>query len=77
MLALHGGFFDFIGDLDFGMLGYAIVGIFLRAWGPSFALWRFDHIEARYFRVLHTHSHENTHASGIRPSICISGCLTH
>jgi high-affinity nickel-transport protein len=69
MLALHGGFFDFIGDLAFGVLGYAIVGIFLRAWGPSFALWRFDHIEARYFqsithplarkhsRVRHTHEH--------------------
>jgi high-affinity nickel-transport protein len=52
MLALHGGFFDFIGDLDFGVLGYAIVSIFVRAWGLSFALWRFDHIEARYFQSI-------------------------
>jgi high-affinity nickel permease len=48
MLDLRGPFFDFIGDLDFGALGYVIVGVFLMAWGTSFALWRFMNIEERH-----------------------------
>ena len=45
MLDLHGPVFDFISSLDFGVLGYLIVGMFLLAWGLSVALWKFGHLE--------------------------------
>jgi nickel/cobalt transporter (NiCoT) family protein len=45
MLDLRGRFFDLIAGLDFGILGYMIVGIFLVAWGVSVALWKFGRIE--------------------------------
>jgi high-affinity nickel-transport protein len=38
MLDLKGLFFDLIAGLDFGILGYMIVGIFLVAWGVSVAV---------------------------------------
>ncbi|MGH9548819.1 MAG: HoxN/HupN/NixA family nickel/cobalt transporter [Terriglobales bacterium] len=41
MLGLRGPFFDFIGALAFGVLGYLIVGVFLTAWGASVAMWKF------------------------------------
>lgn len=65
MLGLHGKFFDFIAGLDFGLLGYIIVGLFLAAWGLSVAVWKFGHIEQRYGSrpVLHNHPHH--HAAGI------------
>lgn len=66
MLDLKGPFFSFIGTLDFGVLGYVIVGIFLMAWGTSFLLWKFAHSEGGHARGRHTHAHEHTHASGIR-----------
>jgi len=37
MLACHGQIFSFIAALDFGILGYLIVGMFLVAWGLSVA----------------------------------------
>lgn len=40
-LDLHGPLVDFIARLDFGLLGYLIVGLFLAAWGLSVALWKF------------------------------------
>jgi nickel/cobalt transporter (NicO) family protein len=47
-LDLHGPLVDFIARLDFGLLGYLIVGLFLAAWGLSVALWKFGRIEQRY-----------------------------
>src|SRR5580693_2747140 len=41
MLDLHGPFFDFITGLNFGMLGYVIVAMFLLAWALSVAFWKF------------------------------------
>ncbi len=38
--SLHGRFFDFIAHLDFGSLGYLIVGLFLCAWALSVAAWK-------------------------------------
>ena len=40
-LNLHGRFFGFMTGLDFGVLGYVIVGLFLLAWALSVALWKF------------------------------------
>lgn len=41
MLDLHGRFFDAVTALNFGVLGYWIVGMFLLAWGLSVAAFRF------------------------------------
>lgn len=64
---LKGPFFRFIGSLDFGAIGYIIVGVFLMAWGTSLALWRFGHIEERYGQVRFLPG-EHVHTSGIRHS---------
>ena len=65
---LHGAFFDFIAGLDFGILGYLIVGLFLLAWVLSVALWKFGRIEERYGSQLAAHSHAHTHDSGTEHS---------
>ncbi len=66
MLDLKGSFFDFIGELDFGVLGYVVVGLFLMAWGVSVAFWKFGRIQQRYgdrFELgsSHVHSHAHEH----------------
>jgi nickel/cobalt transporter (NiCoT) family protein len=68
VLNLHGAFYDAIAGLDFGLLGYLIVGLFLAAWGLSVALWKLGRIEQRYGSrpVLHQHPHH--HAGGIEHS---------
>jgi high-affinity nickel-transport protein len=68
-LHLTGPFFDFVGVLDFGAIGYAIVGIFLMAWGTAAALWKFGRVEEaqRGSRILPAQPH--THADGV--------CHTH
>lgn len=47
LLALHGRFFDFVGTLDIGAMGYAIVGLFLFGWGASVVVWKFGRFESR------------------------------
>jgi high-affinity nickel-transport protein len=61
MLELHGRGYDFIAGLDFGSLGYVIVGMFLVAWGLSVAIWKFGRLEERYSMefVPHNHTHEH------------------
>jgi nickel/cobalt transporter (NiCoT) family protein len=68
MLGLHGRILDRIASLDFGVMGYLIVGMFLLAWAASVALWKFGHMEQRFAPqfVPHTHAHE--HDGGIRHS---------
>jgi nickel/cobalt transporter (NiCoT) family protein len=61
-LHLHGGLYDPIALLDFGKLGYVVVGLFLLAWGFSVAVWKFGRIEERYGGV--TTSHRHTHDGG-------------
>jgi nickel/cobalt transporter (NiCoT) family protein len=61
MLGLHGHFFDAIAALDFGMLGYLIVGLFLLAWGLSVALWKFGKLEQRYTVLGQPHVHDHSH----------------
>ena len=48
-LGWHGAFFEFLDErLDFGMLGYLIVGMFLFAWVGSVVLWKVRRVEQRY-----------------------------
>ena len=64
-LNLHGPFVDFISGLDFGNLGYLIVGLFLAAWGLSVALWKFGKIEQRYSIRHEPHAHPHVHDGGL------------
>jgi nickel/cobalt transporter (NiCoT) family protein len=64
MLDLHGQLFDFVAALDFGVLGYVIVGMFLLAWGLSVAYWKLGRIEQRYSLMGGLHSHPHVHAEG-------------
>jgi len=67
VLGLHGPFFDWVAQLEFGALGYAVVGLFLLAWGVSVALWKFGRIEQRYGgSSAVSHAHDHTHAGGTR-----------
>lgn len=64
LLGLQGGIFDVIAELDFGLLGYLIVGLFLLAWALSVALWKFGRIEQRYGRPGGMHMHPHRHGDG-------------
>jgi len=64
MLNLHGGLYSLIAQLDFGILGYFIVALFLLAWGGSVALWKFARVEERLGRHDAPHSHAHTHEHG-------------
>jgi high-affinity nickel-transport protein len=63
MLDLKGPVFDYVENLDFGILGYVIVGIFLLAWGLSVGIWKFYRIEERYGPTAHSHKH--AHNTGV------------
>lgn len=39
-LELHGGIWDWVGGLDFGLIGLAIIGIFVLSWGISTVIYR-------------------------------------
>jgi high-affinity nickel-transport protein len=47
-LSLSGGFWAFLDDLDFGHIGYAVVGMFVAAWAFSVVVWKARRIEARW-----------------------------
>jgi high-affinity nickel-transport protein len=47
-LSLRGGVWDWLGELDFGSLGYAIVGLFFVTWAVSVLIWKRRHIEERW-----------------------------
>lgn len=69
MFNLHGGFFDLVAGLDFRILGYLVVGMFLAAWCLSVGLWKFGKIEQRY--SMHPgkpHTHPHIHANGLEHS---------
>lgn len=67
MWHLRGRVFDLVAGLDFAVLGYVVVGMFLTAWGVSAALWKYGRLEERY-GLEPAHAHEHSHASGIRHS---------
>jgi high-affinity nickel-transport protein len=69
VLRLHGLFFDFVASLDFGILGYLIVGMFLLAWGLSVVAWKVGKVEQRYSMGLATsHTHPHAHKGGLAHS---------
>ena len=48
-LGWRGAFFEFLNErLDFGLIGYLIVGLFLGGWLASVVLWRVRRIDERY-----------------------------
>jgi high-affinity nickel-transport protein len=65
---LDGPFYSFVADLDFGVFGYVIVGLFLLAWGVSVAVWKFGRVEARYAQPGAMHAHVHRHADGTEHS---------
>lgn len=44
-LGLSGGIWKWIQDLNFGQIGYLLVGLFIFAWVVSYLLWKFLHLE--------------------------------
>ncbi|HUJ86813.1 MAG TPA: HoxN/HupN/NixA family nickel/cobalt transporter [Burkholderiales bacterium] len=65
-LGLRGPLFDFVGALDFGVVGYVVVGIFLMAWGTSLALWKFGRIEDSDRPAPRLVGREHVHGDGLR-----------
>jgi nickel/cobalt transporter (NiCoT) family protein len=47
-LSLGGGFWDAIGAIDFGALGYAMVALFVVTWAGAVLIWRARGIERRW-----------------------------
>jgi nickel/cobalt transporter (NiCoT) family protein len=47
-LALDGGFWAFLDELDFGRIGYVVVGLFVATWAFSLILWKARRIEDRW-----------------------------
>jgi high-affinity nickel-transport protein len=47
-LGLTGSFFDWINNLDFNLIGYLIVAMFVVTWAAAFAVWRLGRIEERW-----------------------------
>jgi len=68
LLGLEGPFFAFVADLDFGILGYVIVALFLLAWALSVAVWKFGRLEERYSRPGAMHAHAHHHPDGTEHS---------
>ncbi len=66
LLGLQGPLADTIASLDFGALGYVIVGIFLSAWALSVGIWHLGRFEERYGYT--SHSHRHSHTGGVEHS---------
>jgi high-affinity nickel-transport protein len=63
LLHLRGPVVDAVAGLDFGMLGYVIVGLFLLAWGLSVALWKFGRLGEPGPRSVGLHQHPHAHGN--------------
>jgi len=51
---------EFFAGIDFGIMGYLIVGLFLLAWAVSVAWWKLGRVETRQGRgALHAHPHKH------------------
>jgi high-affinity nickel-transport protein len=68
LLHLQGGWFDAIAALNFGLLGYLIVGLFLLAWALSVAVWKFGRMGEPLGSTLAPHTHVHTHEDGVQHS---------
>ena len=51
-LSLEGGFWAFLENLDFGHIGYAVVGLFVGTWALSAIVWKTQRIEERWGRMI-------------------------
>ncbi len=49
-LDLSGPFWDFVASLDFGVVGYFIVALFVITWAVSYGVWKLLRIEERWQR---------------------------
>ncbi|UTI65158.1 HoxN/HupN/NixA family nickel/cobalt transporter [Paraconexibacter antarcticus] len=47
-VGLTGGFWDWINNLDFNLIGYIIVCLFVVTWAIALSVWRFGKIEAKW-----------------------------
>ncbi|HZQ04777.1 MAG TPA: HoxN/HupN/NixA family nickel/cobalt transporter [Gaiellaceae bacterium] len=47
-LSLDGGFWSWLNGLDFGTLGYGIVGLFVVTWAIAYGVWKLRRIEERW-----------------------------
>jgi high-affinity nickel-transport protein len=45
---LTGGFWDWLNNLDFNLIGYCIVGLFVVTWAIALSVWRFGRIEEKW-----------------------------
>ena len=50
--ALQGSFWSFLDNLDFGRIGYVVVGLFVATWAFSVILWKTRRIEERWGRMV-------------------------
>ena len=50
--SLDGGFWTFLDGLDFGKIGYVVVGLFIATWLFSITLWKARRIEQRWGSLL-------------------------
>jgi high-affinity nickel-transport protein len=50
--SLDTGFWAFLDNLDFGKIGYVVVGLFVAAWAFSVILWKARRIEERWGRMV-------------------------
>jgi high-affinity nickel-transport protein len=46
--SLDSSFFVFLDELDFGRIGYVVVGLFVLTWAGSVVLWKTRRIEERW-----------------------------
>lgn len=60
---LRGPFYDRVAALDFGALGYLIVGLFLLAWAISVGLWKFGRYGERLGAAPTLHAHLHSHGA--------------
>jgi high-affinity nickel-transport protein len=51
-MALTGGFWDWLNGLNFNLIGYCIVGLFVATWLVALSVWRFGHIEEKWSATL-------------------------
>lgn len=59
-----GGVLGSIQNLDFGLLGYIVVGMFAAAWAISYLVWRFGRIEERWSEAFVGSSNSKEQARG-------------
>ncbi len=66
ILGWRGRFFDSVAALDFGLLGFVIVALFVLAWALSVGWWKFGRVEQRYTMAPAPHAHLHVHDNGLR-----------